>query len=303
MEKSVTALYEELLAEIEQFWQPLPDKPEETPHTLLHALWHAAAGVPVSAERAPQKSLPPLDDAMQQRLRALLDLRKSGTPLAHLTERQHFLGLELLAGPAALIPRKETEILGYAVLVKLKALAAERGQLRVMDLCTGSGNLALAYAHHEAAVQVHGADISDDAIALARRNAEHLGLHGRVVFSQGDMFAPFEHGELRIWDVMSCNPPYVSAAKVGKMHREISQFEPELAFNGGPFGISIVARLVCHAPRFLKPCSWLAFEVGQGQGDFLVKQLQGNPAFCAIETHADAAGNVRAILARSGPDS
>lgn len=302
MEMTHTTTYEDLLAEVNQFWRPLPDKPEETPHNLLNALWHTAAGVPLSAERAPKITLPLLDDDAHKRLLKLLDLKKGGVPLAHLTERQHFLGLELLAGPDALIPRKETEILGRAVLAKLKSLAEARGQLMVMDLCTGSGNLALAYAHHEPAARVHGSDISGDAIRLARRNALHLALHERVDFFEGDMFAPFESDDIRKWDIVSCNPPYISTDKVSKMHHEISGFEPEMAFNGGHFGISIVSTLLRNAPRFLKPSSWLAFEVGLGQGDFLVKQLQKNPAFCEIETHTDAPGRIRAILARSRPD-
>lgn len=297
------ASYEQLLAEVERFWRPLPDKPEETPHSLLNALWHLASGVSLSAEQARKTALPPLNKHTHKRLRDLLDLKKSGVPLAHLTERQHFLGLEFLAGPDALIPRRETEILGRAVLSKLKALANEGQQPMVMDMCTGSGNLALAYAAHEPAAQVHGSDISGDAIALARRNAIHLSLHERVQFSQGDMFSPFESGDVRKWDVLSCNPPYVTTVKVSKMHHEISSFEPEVAFNGGHFGISIVASLISNAPRFLKPRSWLGFEVGLGQGDFLVRLLRKNPAFCEIETHEDGAGNIRAILARSRADS
>jgi len=302
MKQTDTETYEDLLAEVNQFWRPLQDKPEETPHSLLNALWHSASGARFSAERAPKVNLPPLDNAMYERLRTLIGLKRNGVPLAHLTERQHFLGLELLAGPDALIPRKETEILGRAVLGKIKSLAAERGQVRVMDLCTGSGNLALAYANQEPTVRVHGSDISGDAITLAKRNATHTGLHERVDFSQGDMFAPFENGDLRQWDILSCNPPYVATTKVPKMHHEISGFEPAMAFNGGHFGISIVTTLIRNAPRFLKPFSWLAFEIGLGQGDFHVKQLRKNGAFCDIESHTDAAGNIRAILARSRPD-
>jgi release factor glutamine methyltransferase len=297
-----SATYQDLLAEVSEFWSPLPDKPEETPHCLLSALWHSASGVRLSAELAKRmNTLPSLDSDTHKRLRTLLELRKSGVPLAHLTERQHFLGLELLAGPYALIPRKETEILGRAVLVKLKSLAVERGQLMVMDLCTGSGNLALAYANYEPAASVYGADISGDAITLAKRNAVHLGLQEHIDFIQGDMFAPFENGAIGKWDIISCNPPYISKAKVPLMHQEISRFEPEVAFNGGPLGISILAKLLRNAPRFLKPHSWLAFEVGLGQGDFFVKNLRNNPAFCEIEPQTDAAGNIRAILARSQP--
>lgn len=302
METTAVASYEELLAEVESFWRPQPDKPEETPHSLLHALWHLAMGASHSAEQARKVVLPPLDHASLERLRDLIAVRRSGRPLAHLTQRQHFLGLELLAGPEALIPRRETEILARAVLAKLKGMAAEGQRPRVLDLCTGSGNLALAYAYHEPAAYVHGSDISAPALALARRNAVHLGLEERVGFSQGDMFAPFERDDGQQWDVLSCNPPYLPSAKLAELPVEIAAYEPGLAFDGGHYGIVCLAGLIANAPRFLKPSSWLAFEVGRGQGEPLATRLRLHPAFCEVETHADEAGSIRAILARSRPD-
>jgi release factor glutamine methyltransferase len=241
-----------------------------------------------------------LDAAAAERLLRLLERKKSGVPLAHLTERQNFLSLELLAGPAALIPRKETEILGRAVLAKLQALAQERGEVLVVDVCTGSGNLALACAHYEPRARVYASDLSQEAVDLARRNCEHTGLQARVEFRQGNLLAPFESaGFLGQCDLLSCNPPYISAAKVPQMHPEISGFEPELAFNGGVYGISILTQLLRNAPRFLKPASWLGFEVGLGHGPALARQLRKNPAFSEVEAHTDAAGEVRALLARS----
>lgn len=289
-----------LLAEVKTFWSPLMDKPEETPEDLLRALWLTACGTPVSVSRAARMSLPALDAAALKRLRRLLERRRRGEPLAHLTGRQSFLGLELLAGPAALIPRQETEILGRALLAKLKALAQERGEILVVDVCTGSGNLALAYALHEPRARVHASDLSQEAVDLACRNCRYVGLAARAEFRQGDFLAPFETPDfLGKCDVLSCNPPYISAAKVRCMPAEISAFEPELAFNGGAYGVSIVTRLLRNASRFLKPASWLGFEVGRGQCAALEKQLRKDPAFSAVEAHADAAGECRALLART----
>lgn len=293
------ARYEELLAEVTQFWRPLPDKPEETPQAILRSLWLTAGGIPASAVLASTAALAPLSDEKHQRLRDLIHLKKSGVPLAHLTQRQHFLGLELLSGPDALIPRKETEILGRAVLAKLAALAEERGELSVMDLCTGSGNLALAYAYHQSATRVHASDLSEEAVVLAKRNAVHLGLDSRVDFYQGDLFEPFENENPDKYDIVSCNPPYVSTANVAKMHPEIANFEPAMAFDGGHYGSSVVAKLIRHAPRFLKPSSWLAFEVGQGSGEVLARKLEMNPDFCKVEVYADAEGHIRALLAQT----
>ncbi len=293
--------YAGLINEVRDFWQPLPDKPEETPEGILQALWITAAGTPISVQRAMEmENLPQLDDIGVARLRTLLDRKKAGAPLGYLTGRQSFLGLELLAGPGALIPRKETEIVGRAALAKLKALVRERGQALVLDVCTGCGNLALAYARHEPRCRVYASDLSQEAVDLATRNLEHTGLEGRVEFRQGDLLAPFENDELlgKV-DLLSCNPPYISAAKVPTMAREISGFEPELAFNGGALGISILTRLIQNAPRFLKPGSWLCFELGLGQGPWLIRQLGKNPAFTEVETALDDAGEIRALSARA----
>ena len=291
--------YAALLDEVERFWIALPDKPEETAEAALCALWSAACGRPVSAARARRADLPPLDAAALERLQALIQRKRSGVPLAHLTGRQSFMGLELLTGPEALIPRKETELLGCAALAKIHAIAEQQGEACVLDICTGSGNLAYAFAHHEPRARVHAADLAPEAIELARRNGAHTGLAGRVALSVGDLFEPFEAaGFFATYDLVSCNPPYISTAKVSGMHPEISLFEPQAAFNGGVYGIAILAKLVREAPRFLRPGGWLAFEVGAGQGETIARQLAKNAAFSAVEKCGDAEGEVRALLAR-----
>ena len=291
-----------LLAEVERFWTPLPDKPEESAEGVLCALWRAACGTPVSVSRAERYGLPELDAAALERLEALIERKRAGVPLAHLTGRQYFMGLELLAGPAALIPRKETEILARAALARIRSIAERQGEVRVLDACTGSGNLALAYAHYEPRARVYASDLSAEAVELARQNAAHAGLAGRVEFRVGDLLEPFDGPpSLGGCDFLSCNPPYISTAKVKAMHPEISLFEPEAAFNGGVYGVSILGRLVRQAPRYLKPGGWLGFEVGLGQGGMLARQLAKNPDFSTVERFPDAAGEVRAILARTSP--
>jgi release factor glutamine methyltransferase len=302
MQTHASTTFGDLLQEVKGFWTPLPDKPEETPERLLAALWSTACGAPVSVDRAASATLPPLDEAGHSRLRELLERRRAGVPLAHLTERQTFLGLDFLAGPDALIPRKETEILGRAALAKIACMAKKRGPLMVIDVCTGSGNLALAYAYYEPQAHVHASDLSQDAVRLAQRNCEFMGLNERVGIKLGDLLEPFEEAAfIGKCDFLSCNPPYISAAKVKEMHPEISRHEPEAAFNGGAYGVTILMKLLKNAPRFLRPGGWLGFEVGHGQGPGLARQLERNPAFAAVETYSDAAGEIRAILAKCKP--
>jgi len=273
----------------------LPDKPEETPDTTLRALWFLAAGQPKSVVAAASGDLPSLDRERSERLQALIEQRLAGVPLAHLTGRQHFLGLEMLAGAEALVPRRETELLGRAAIELAHATPAAMA----VDVCTGCGNIALAIARHVPQANVFAADLSADAIALARRNADHLGLAARVDFRTGDLLAPFDTPEfLGRVDLLTCNPPYISSGKVGQMAAEIAAHEPSLAFDGGPLGVTILMRLLQDAPRFLKPGGWLAFEVGLGQGPALARRLKAANSYKEVRELTDENGAVRAILAR-----
>jgi len=288
--------YEALLQDVRSFFQPHPDKPEETPESVLRALWFCAAGRPASIGRINGDALPAIGPDGVGKLKVLIERKRDGVPLAHLTGRQEFLGLELLAGPAALIPRKETEIVGQAAIDALKRSGGEK--LTVIDVCTGCGNLALAYAFYEPRATVYAADLSEEAVELARRNAEFTGLAGRVEFASGDLFAPFEgRAELvGACDLVSCNPPYITSAKVPKMPQEISAHEPRLAFDGGALGIAILTRLFNEAPKFLKPGGTLAFELGLGQGPVLESRLKRMPWAERIEPQRDAQGHIRALV-------
>jgi len=288
-----------LVAEWQSRLTPLPDKPQETADATLRTLWQLAAGQPLSLEAAlAADALPPLDTTAEQRLRDLLTQRASGVPLAHLTGRQRFMGLDMLAGPAALIPRQETELLGHAALALVREQIARAGAATVIDVCTGSGNLALAIARHEPNARVHASDLSVDAVELARRNAEFLGVAQRVDLRAGDLLEPFDQPAFRAQvDVLICNPPYISSGKVESMHHEISAFEPRLAFDGGPLGVRILQRLIREAPRFLAPQGWLAFEVGEGQGPAVLRRLEVGGVFKQRRSVCDARGEIRAIVA------
>lgn len=292
-----------LLAELTAGWVAQPDKPEETPDVTLRALCFAAAGDPRGLDRL-DEAVPSLDEAGMGRLRDLVARRISGTPLAHLTGRQSFFGIELLVGPGALIPRLETHALASGALECVREVVAARGEVVVIDLCTGAGNVALALASAEPAAKVVGADLSADAVALADRNAGHLGLQDRVSFRCGDLFAPFAEERWKgSVDIVTCNPPYISSAKVPLMPKEISQHEPSLAFDGGPFGVSILMRLVADAPAFLKPGGWLCFEVGLGQGDGIRARLERTGLYSDFRGIQDSRGDVRAVVVRYRPST
>ena len=299
MDTRTSDLFQEFSAQLIAGLNALPDKPEETPDGTLRALWHLAAGTPLSIQTACEATLPTLDEEAMIRLTNLITRRMAGVPLAHLTGRQRFMGLELLAGKEALIPRKETELLGRAALDALQGLAQHRDEVTVVDVCTGSGNLALGLAYFEPKARVFASDLSGEAVVLARRNVQHLGLSDRVEVREGDLLAPFDepvfHGNV---DLLVCNPPYISSKKVDTMPNEIIEFEPRLAFDGGPLGIKILQRLIREAPRFLHKGGSLAFEVGLGQGPAIIQRLNHARSFTEIRPIVDDTGEVRAIVAR-----
>lgn len=277
--------------------QTLPDKPLENPESTLRALWHAAADQPRSVVTAGREALPALEcETRRQRLQELVERRLAGEPLAHLTGRVHFMDLDVLCGPEALIPRVETEQLAQACIELLRDDAA-RHPARVVDVCTGSGNIAYAIAHHVPDAEVHGADISAEALALAERNRAHLGL-ARVDLRRGDLLAPFGSEFDGTVDLVACSPPYILSAKVEQMAAEISSHEPRLAFDGGPLGVTILLRLLEESPRLLRAGGWLALEVGLGQGPAMGRRLQRDPHYDEVRQLADARGDVRVVLAR-----
>src|SRR6187402_1085544 len=164
-------LFQTLLAQLQPQLEILPDKSEESAELTLRALWLCAQGQPQSAARAEQAALRDLNQAESQQLQLLLAQRISGVPLAHISERQNFMGLELRATPAALIPRRETEILAQLALRCLLESNTAPAPL-VLDVCTGSGNIALAVASQCRQARVYGSDLSPQAVALAVENSE-----------------------------------------------------------------------------------------------------------------------------------
>ncbi|HYH72172.1 MAG TPA: HemK/PrmC family methyltransferase [Nocardioides sp.] len=287
-------LFAHHLARLEAEAEILPDHPEETPESTLRALWATAAGRPLSVTAAAAVPLAPLPEEGKRLLGALVERRVAGSPLGHLTGRQSFMGVELLAGPEALVPRVETEILGRTALDLVRATDASL----VVDLCTGAGNLAAGVAVAAPRVTLHAADLSTSAVGLARANMVFAGVADRVTLHDGDLFDALPADLRGSVDVLICNPPYISSARVGEMAAEISEHEPRMAFDGGSLGLSIVSRLVQEAPDWLRPGGWLCFEIGLGQGAYWQKRIPRFPGWEVVEPVEDDDGNIRVVTAR-----
>ncbi len=215
-----------------------------------------------------------------------------------------FLGIELLAATGSIIARKETETLGNTSLGIIRDRVNEFGPQLVIDMCCGSGNLACGIAKHVEATRVWASDLTDGCVGLARRNVEALGLGDRVTVVQGDLFAPLEGVAELVGkvDVIVCNPPYISTGKLEKERASLLEKEPREAFDGGPYGIAIHQRVVRDALTYLKPGGVLLFEIGVGQARQVTLLFGRAKSYEAVETVADAEGEVRVLYSRRKKD-
>ncbi|MGO4574251.1 N5-glutamine methyltransferase family protein [Microvirga sp. 2TAF3] len=212
------------------------------------------------------------------------------------TRATRFMGIEIEVSPDALVPREETELLGWSAVEILRQSPAER---RAIDMCCGSGNLACATAIMVEDLTVWASDLTNGAVALARANVERLGLAGKVHVYQGDLFTPLDLKELgeRV-DLVICNPPYISTSRLEGDRSYLLQNEPREAFDGGPYGLSIHQRVIRDALPYLKPGGWIAFEFGEGQERQLAALLKRSGGYRDPEFRQDTQGIPRVMLAQ-----
>jgi len=229
--------------------------------------------------------------------RAMAERRAAGAPLAYVTGREYFMGVELLVDEGALVPRAETELLGNEALGALRSL--DVSQSKVIDMCCGSGNLACAIAHHLPTVRVWASDLTDGCIAVTRRNVAHVGVSDRVTVAQGDLFAGLAGFGLEgSVDVIVCNPPYISQGKLATDRAVLLEHEPREAFDGGPYGLSIQQRVVKDALPFLRPGGILLFEIGLGQERQVKMLFDRAKAYEDVRLVSNTAGEVRVVSGR-----
>jgi release factor glutamine methyltransferase len=231
-----------------------------------------------------------LTQRQQARFERLVGRRADGEPIAYLTGEREFWSMRLRVAPGVLIPRPETELL---VELLLESLPADR-PARVVDLGTGSGAIALALARARPGWDILATDRSGEALAMARDNAERLGIE-RVDWRLGAWFAPL--ASLR-FDAVVSNPPYVASEDPHLSQGDV-RFEPNGALDGGPDGLDELRRIIDGSPAHLKRGGWLVLEHGCDQGP-AVRSLLLAAGLGAIRTHRDLAGLERATIARQG---
>jgi release factor glutamine methyltransferase len=234
----------------------------------------------------------PLDSAAAEQYRALIAKRATGTPTQYLTGIQEFWGMEIEVTPDVLIPRPETE---HVVEVTLARLGQERSReaLRVVDVGTGSGCIALALARELPGASIFATDISLRALAVARRNAAHHDLADRIAFVEASLLAPFPPRSL---DVVVSNPPYVSRKDAASLAREVREHEPHLALFAGEKGMEVYPALIAEAGERLVAGGLLVLELGYDVSE-RVEALLDTDEWREINITSDLAGIPRVIAA------
>ena len=232
----------------------------------------------------------PLNKDELSAYRALIQRRIGGEPTQYLTGVKEFYGRRFHVDARVLIPRPETELLVEAVLKLLPKDAPSRA----LDLCTGSGCIAVTLACERPQASVWATDLSADALAVAKTNAEALGALGRVTPLQGDLFAAVPPGTK--FDVVVSNPPYVKAGELQSLQREV-QREPKTALDGGADGLDLVRRIAAGAAPWLKAGGALALEIGDGQGD-AVRDILMRAGYHDVKIEKDLARHDRLAFAK-----
>jgi len=230
--------------------------------------------------------------------RELVGRRVGREPLQYILGTQEFCGLEFNVNPAVLIPRPETELLVEYIAQRI---SAER-QATIVDVCTGSGCIAVAIARLRPCARVIATDLSNPALAVARQNATRHAMGERITWLEGDLLRPLaEQGlEGRI-DVIVSNPPYIAEAEWLTLQPEVRLFEPRTALVAGPQGMELHERLLQEAARYLAPGGALIMEIGAGQARAMQRTVGQIPEYRFHQLVYDAAGLERVVIVeRSG---
>lgn len=234
----------------------------------------------------------PLAENELSRYRELIKRRRVGEPIAYILGRREFFGLPLVVDRRVLIPRPDSEIL---VETALNGTRDRHLYGRMLDLCTGSGCVAIAFAKARPTWRVTAVDLSADAASVARENARRTGVVNNVAVLEGDLFAPLPPGAA--FELITGNPPYIPSADIAGLDADVRDFEPRLALDGGVDGLRVTRRFVAEAGRYLTPGGLLALEGGFDQAP-AVAELFAAHGFTDITRNKDLAGIERVVSGR-----
>lgn len=224
-----------------------------------------------------------IEDEKMQDFLQLIEKRAVHIPLQHLTGEQNFMGLDFLVNEHVLIPRQDTEILVEEIMRDL------HDGIRILDMCTGSGCILLSLLHYSNDCSGVGVDVSEDALAVARQNADRLA-EKQAVFIQSDLFEKVEGS----FDLVVSNPPYIRSQEIAGLMPEVREHEPHLALDGKDDGLHFYREIIKGAMPHLKRGGQFFFEIGYDQGEAVQALLAAN-GYTEIAVVKDYAGLDRVV--------
>ena len=249
----------------------------------------------------------PLADAVRATMRDLVQRRAQAEPVAYLVGHREFFSLDFHVTRDVLIPRPDTETLVIEIIEGMKMLAVGRSStgenacaVRVLDLCTGSGCVAIAVAKNRQStkceIEIVATDISPAALTIARENATKHQVDDRIEFLEGDLFSAL----VPDWkfDIIAGNPPYIPTAEIDTLDAEVAKHEPRLALDGGLSGLDVFDRLIAAAPQYAAPGALFLMEMSPEQAEPLQQRLLAHGGYTEVSVRKDLAGRPRVIRAR-----
>ena len=235
------------------------------------------------------------DEQTAERFLKLIDERSKGKPVQYITNRQEFMNLELYVAEGVLIPRPDTEI----VVEKVIRLAEGIEKPVIIDMCTGSGAIAVSLARNVPGARVWAVDVSDSAIDCCSINVNRFKFENSISVVKSDLFANImDEGLIGNTDIIVSNPPYIESSVIHRLDVNVRDYEPHMALDGGKDGLLFYRRIVKDSVEFLKGNGILAFEVGYDQGDKVKNIMEESDYYYDLNVEKDLAGYDRCVWGR-----
>ncbi len=237
-----------------------------------------------------------LNGSKVELLNEWIERRARREPLQYILGETEFWGLNFIVDSSVLIPRPETEHLVEEAVRLLRGMSPEE-ELRVCDLCTGCGCIAISIAKEVPSARIIATDISAQALGVAHRNAELNRVEDKIRFLEGDLFTPLRDYR-EAFHIITANPPYVRKAELEELQPEIRLYEPFLALDGGEEGLSFIRTIVREAPSYIKAGGYLVLEIGYGQKDAVLEMMEESGEFTEVRVRKDYGGTDRVVTGR-----
>jgi release factor glutamine methyltransferase len=233
--------------------------------------------------------------------RSLIRRRLKREPLQYIIGHQEFWSLDFLVSPSVLIPRPETELLvEEALKLGERNLFSNSRHPKILDLGTGSGVIAISLAKEIQNASMWASDISFEALALAKDNAQHHNLNSRITFCQGDLWQPFSNSS--VFDMIISNPPYIPSEAFKALPPEVRYYEPRVALDGHENGMYFIKRIIEESEMYLKPGGWLLIEMDPNQTERALHYIDLTQSFSYKERRMDYRKKYRLVMAQKRVD-